>query len=446
MTISAGWNSFERVYEHGRVLAELQGMSQDAAKLAASPLWPLTDDDLTGCLHAAHHLEQAAAALQAQLVRQAVTRGLPAAQCHRSTTGWLRSLLRIDPQPARELSDAADVLGRLPGVEQAVLDGQVDLRQATVIAAAVDAVSTGLAESDEVSLAEATAVTRHAESVLVEMAGRLPAYQLRRIGERILDHVAPEVADRVQQTLLARQEARAHARRHFSLSLPVDGMVRLSGALGVEDAATVQAALHPLCTPAAAGDDSRSPGQRRADALAEVCRLALRTGQLPDDGGQPPQLAVTVAYDALTQTLGTAVTDTGERLSATTARRLACDARILPVVLGGAGQILDVGRARRLATGALRQALHVRDQGCAFPDCDRPPRWTDAHHITAWTNGGPTDLDNLVLLCGRHHRLIHGHTAGWKVRMGADRRPDFIPPPTVDPDQQPRRNLYHPRV
>jgi hypothetical protein len=144
--------------------------------------------------------------------------------------------------------------------------------------------------------------------------------------------------------------------------------------------------------------------------------------------------------------LGTGVTDSGERLSATAVRQLACDARILPVVLGGAGQVLDAGRSRRLATGALRQALCVRDRGCAFPDCDRPPRWTVAHHVISWLRGGRTSLDNLVLLCGRHHRLIHHPTAGWQIRLAADGQFDFIPPSTVDPARRPRRNIYHARI
>jgi hypothetical protein len=218
-------------------------------------------------------------------------------------------------------------------------------------------------------------------------------------------------------------------------------MVRLSGLLGTEDAAILQSALHPLCTPTL-GDD-RAPAQRRADALIDICRLALRTGRLPTDGGEPPQLAVTIAYHPLTSALGHAVTDTGQRLSAATARRLACDARLLPLVLGGTRQILDTGRTRRLATGPLRRALTARDQGCAFPDCDRPPRWTDAHHIREWTAGGTTDLDNLVLLCRRHHRLIHDPDPGWHIQLATDGRPDFIPPPHIDPDQHPRRNLFH---
>ncbi|MGK5678238.1 DUF222 domain-containing protein [Actinoplanes sp. URMC 104] len=422
------------------MLAEVQQLSEDAAKLAAAALWTLADGEIVDCLQTAYRVEQAAAALQMRLVQQADSRGLPAAQGHRTTAGWLRSRLLLDPLPARELAERAEALRRRPVVEQALLDGHVDGRQASVIANVVEELPDDL---PDVGPAETARIVEQAENTLIEMAARLSANQLRRVGDRILAHVAPEIAERADEAALARQEARAHQARGFTLSYPVNGQVRLSGTLGLEDAAVVHAALQPLCAPTP--DDQRRPAQRRADALVDVCRLALRTGELPESGGEAPQLAVTVAYDPLTQTLGGATTDTGQRLSGDTARRLACDARLLPAVLGGAGQILDVGRTNRLVTGPLRRALTLRDRGCAFPDCDRPPRWTDAHHITAWTAGGRTCLDNLVLLCRHHHRLIHQPAAGWQIRLGADRQPDFIPPPSVDPGRRPRRNLYHPR-
>ena len=125
-------------------------------------------------------------------------------------------------------------------------------------------------------------------------------------------------------------------------------------------------------------------------------------------------------------------------------RRLACDAAILPAVLGSTGQTLDVGRQRRLITGPLRRALVLRDRGCAFPGCDRPPRWCDAHHIHHWADGGTTSLTNAVLLCGHHHR--HLHHSDWTVRLGGDGHPEFIPPAWLDPDQLPRRNHYHRRT
>ena len=283
-----------------------------------------------------------------------------------------------------------------------------------------------------------------AEAALIDRAAQFPAHQLRRLGERILAHVAPEIADRADEATLRRLEARASRRRTLTLSQPREGLVHLFGTFSVEDAAVLHAALQPLCTPAAG--DERSAGQRRADALVDVCRLALRTGQLPEHGGEPPQVTVTIPYDPLTATLGTATADNGERLSADTARRLACDARILPIVLGGAGQVLDAGRSRRLATGPLRQALHPRDRGCAFPGCDRPPRWCDAHHLRPWSAGGRTSLDNLVLLCRLHHRTLHDPSSGWTARLARDDLPEFVPPPWTDPAQRPRRNLYHPRT
>ncbi|MCO8272917.1 HNH endonuclease [Actinoplanes sp. TRM 88003] len=437
------------------MLGDVQQLGRDAANLAATAVWTLADDELVSCLQVAYRAEQAVATLQARLTHQATVRGLPTRQGERGTTAWLRSLVPIDPGPARELADRADALARHPVLEQALIDGHLDGRQATAIAAATDNVATGLAElraadlqdpADQDPAAAATAaaeIVREAEATLIGMADRLPAYQLRSVGERVLSHVAPHLAERAEEMTLARQEERAHRARGFTLSAPVAGTVRLSGMVGVEDAALVQAALHPLCNPIA--EDERRPAQRRADALVEVCRLAMRTAELPQAGGEPAQLAVTVAYNPLTQTLGAATTDSGARLPAEAVRRLACDARILPVVLGTAGQVLDLGRTHRLATSALRRALAVRDGGCAFPDCDRPARWTDAHHMIAWTAGGATCLDNLVLLCRHHHRLIHHPLAGWRVRLGPDRLPEFLPPPSVDPDQQPRRNLFHQR-
>ncbi|MET8123821.1 HNH endonuclease signature motif containing protein, partial [Micromonospora sp. NPDC005291] len=119
-------------------------------------------------------------------------------------------------------------------------------------------------------------------------------------------------------------------------------------------------------------------------------------------------------------------------------------ATILPTVLGSTSQVLDVGRQRRLITGPLRRALVLRDHGCAFPGCDRPPRWCDAHHIQHWADNGDTALHNAVLLCGHHHR--HIHHSDWAVRLGGDGHPEFIPPAWLDPDQLPRRNQYHQRT
>jgi hypothetical protein len=450
------------------VLAVVEELSAETVKAASAPLWPASDPDVVGSLQAVHRWEQSLALLKTRLVREVETRGIRATEGHRTLTGWLRSRLLLDPWPARDLAEQADTLRRRPALEQALLDGLLDMRQVRVIAAAVNAIPTALAtaatpdapgeDTDAPAAApdsgatgpagadipNGTQIAHDAETALIDMAARFPAYRLRHLGHRILAHVAPEIADRADEAALRRQEARAHAGRSFTLSMPLDGMVRLAGALDVEAAAIVQGALDPLCVPTP-GDD-RSAGQRRADALVDVCRLAQRTGDLPDHGGEPPQVAVTVRLEALTRQLGAASLDNGERVSAATARRIACDARILPLVLGGPGQVLDAGRSRRLASGPLRRALVTRDRGCAFPSCDRPAKWCDAHHLKSWSTGGPTSLDNLVLLCRRHHRLIHDPSENWRIQLGHDHLPDFIPPPWTDLLQRPQRNLYHPRT
>jgi hypothetical protein len=195
---------------------------------------------------------------------------------------------------------------------------------------------------------------------------------------------------------------------------------------------------------AGCGWDERTAQQRRADALREVFAVAFASERLPDHGGDRPSVVVTVDYDAVSQRLGVGTLDTGERLSPEAVRRLACDARLIPAVLDGPGQPLDLGRERRLFTGAVRRALVLRDGGCAFPGCDRPPKWCDGHHCVHWLDGGPTRLDNGVLLCFYHHALIH--QGEWQARIAADLRPEFIPPPWVDPERKPQRNHRPPRT
>jgi hypothetical protein len=416
----------------GRVRDLVEELDAGAVTCADAPVWALPDADLAGCLDAAHRLEQAAAALKAHLVRQIDLRHLPAAQGRGGVARWLHARLHLDPQAARELVETATTLDRYPHLDRAYRAGAVHTRQVTAIGSALDDLPTDLDPP----------IADRAQTTLVHWAHELEPAKLRRIGARILEHVAPDLADQHDEAALRREEQRARRRRTFTLSTPFHGTVRVSGYLPVEDAAVVRAALDPLCAPRPG--DPRTPGQQRADALIDVCRLTLTGGQLPDNGGERPQIAVTVSYDALRDQLPQARLDTGETLSAGTARRLACDAHILPIVLGGASQILDVGRSRRLTTKALRRALVARDHGCTFPGCDRPPRWTAAHHLTHWADGGPTNLDNLTLLCGEHHHLIHD--GDWQTRLGDDHHPEFIPPAYLDTTRRPRRNIFHHRT
>lgn len=407
----------------------LKHLSTETAKLAATEVWPLRADEAVAALTDVWRVEQNLALLRLRLVRQVEALGVPPAQRFSSTASWLRARLHIDLGPAREWVRTAALLERRPVVAEAVPAAAIDIPQAAVIAAAVDDLPAQA--GDEVVAA--------AETTLIRQAADLEPARLRRVGERVLEQVAPHLAAQTEREALDAADARAHTHRSLTLTRPDDGQVRIHGTLTVEDTAIVAAALDPLCLPRP-GDD-RNAGQRRADALVDICRLALRTRHLPDNGGAPAQLAVTVPFDVLAAQLAAGTTDTGHHLAPAVIRRWACDAQLLPVVLGGAGQILDAGRTRRLATGAIRRAVIVRDRGCTFPSCDRQPRWCDIHHLIPWSQGGATALDNLVLLCRHHHRVIHdGH---WQARLNSDRLPEFVPPPWIDLKQQPRHNNYH---
>ncbi|WP_433651804.1 DUF222 domain-containing protein [Micromonospora zamorensis] len=416
------------------MLEELTQAETAVADCLDAPAWALPEHDLVAALDAAHRLEQRLAAVKLALVRELDGRGTGTAQGASSTVVWLRDRLRLSVSAARRLVDLADALDTgAPGVRAALASGDISVEQARVIG---DAVST-------VHTAAGAEAAGKAVGVLVEWAGQFEPTLLRKLGTRILDHVAPEVAEAAARAALEAEARRASRDRHVTLSELSDGRLRLAGSLDAESAGLLRAAIDPLTAPSGP-DDPRSPGQRRHDALADLCRFALRTGELPEHGGDPAQLVVTTSFETLTRQLDTGTLDTDLRLTPETVRRLACDAAILPAVLGGAGQTLDVGRQRRLVTGPLRRALVLRDRGCAFPGCDRPPRWCDAHHIHHWADGGSTSLANAVLLCAHHHR--HVHRGEWTVRLGGDGWPEFVPPAWLDPDRLPRRNQYHRRT
>jgi hypothetical protein len=408
-------------------------ISQSLAELGSKPTWALGDEELVVLLTDLHRVEQQAAALRLGWLAELDGRGVPVGRGAANTVGWLRGVLLIGAGAAARMLGLARGLRKAPATAAALAAGEVNTEQAQAI------VETLRHLPDEVS----PEVAGQVEAALLDHAEVIDAAGLRALGVRALAHVAPEVADEADRRALDAAEARAHQRRGLHLSPDSTGGVTLRGSLDSEAAAIVRAALDPLTKPSRAADgdgglDGRTAPQRRADALTEVCRAALGTNLLSTAGGEPVQLVVTCGFDALTRQLGVGMLDTGVRLSPETVRRLACDAVVLPAILGGASQVLDLGRQRRLFTGAVRRALVLRDGGCAFPACDRPPAWCQGHHIVSWLDHGDTDLDNGALLCGHHHRLIH--CGEWEVRLGADRLPEFLPPAWLDPERKPRRN------
>ncbi|MFK4297860.1 hypothetical protein ABH924_003016 [Arthrobacter sp. GAS37] len=212
----------------------------------------------------------------------------------------------------------------------------------------------------------------------------------------------------------------------------------------------------------AASLDRRTRAQKLLDGLLGACKISLATGALPAAGGQRPQIMATIDHRDLLAPLkeagqltflgqsgqpgrsggpqqGTGSFTFSGPVPAATLRKIACDADIIPVVLGGEGQVLDIGRASRIFPAHIRKAITARDKGCAFPSCTMPAPWCEAHHITYWSRGGPSSVENGTLLCSHHHHLIHKEE--WQIQVQAG-VPWFIPPPHIDPRQQPRKNHY----
>ena len=353
-------------------------------------------------------LQCQAARLAAQLARRVEVfdrRGAAAADGAVSSGGWLRSTCRMGPGEARQLVVTARRLAdALPATTAALAEGAISYRHACVLARASTDVPTELVAA--------------AEETLVDSARRFSPEDLRRVTvhwRHVID------ADE------ARAAAHAmHQRRYLSLATTFGGMVSIDGMLDPAAGAAVLAAVDALAAPQP--DDVRSAGQRRADALAELATRSL-AGGLPERGGERPHVLVTVDLSTLEARAGARAAELHRvgPVSGDTARRLACDASITRVLTDGPSEILDVGRRTRVVSPALRRALVVRDRGCVFPGCDRPPEWCDAHHLTFWADGGPTTLANLALVCAHHHQLLH--EGNWRLRrddagLVHARRPD----------------------
>ncbi|MBZ0171745.1 MAG: HNH endonuclease, partial [Phycisphaerales bacterium] len=210
-------------------------------------------------------------------------------------------------------------------------------------------------------------------------------------------------------------DERRHASRSLSAWVDEDGMVVVRGRLSPEVGAVLLRALEAAeerlfdLSKEASGDDTTG-AQRRADALGLIAEAALAHDLDPGTRGDRYQVVVHVDASTLSASeadgQGQAALQDGQRVSAETSRRLACDASTIEMLHDSQGNILDIGRKTRAIPTPIRRALDHRDQGCCrFPGCE--VTHCDAHHVEHWADGGETKLGNLVLLCRRHHRAVH---------------------------------------
>ena len=313
---------------------------------------------------------------------------------------WLRDRCRLSASAAAERVGVARQLEQLPKTELAFARGEVAYQHVAAIARAADHVG--------------VAAVRKEETSLLQAAGRMDPGQFT-------NH-AKDFEHRVDAASVLEEANRAHARRYFYVSEPIDGLVRLDGLLDVEGGAVLRSALNALVPPRK--DDERTPGQKRADALIQLCHQ--RAGR-QDGTGPRPQLIIRANLDTLAGTAGAPAgeLESGTPIPAETVRRLACDAAITRII--GAGELdVEISRAARTIPPSTRTALVHRDRHCVAGSCDRPPSWCDAHHRRHWSDGGRTTLANLVLLCRVHHNMVHEQ--GYELRQDTSGRWKLIPP------------------
>jgi hypothetical protein len=318
---------------------------------------------------------------------------------------WFQQAARVDRGPARRAMMLARSLDRRwSALAAAHAAGEVSTAQADVIAGALEDLP------DDVG----SEVLARAEAVLIGHAAEFAPKELRLLGRGILGVVALEVGEEQERRQLEDEERLARKKTCLTTHSHGDGSTTIK--ICVPDAAAdrLTTYLHAWTNPRR---PDGSPG--RTDAMAEL-PYATRLGQafcallehidpatLPVHGGTTTTVMVTIAMDQLMAGLGVASTGTDGRLTAGDVRRLACTANLVPVVLGGRSEVLDVGRAKRLFTAAQRRALAVRDKRCRAEGCDMPAAWSEAHHLHPWSRGGDTDLANAVLLCSHHHHRAH---------------------------------------
>ena len=328
---------------------------------------------------------------------------------------FLQDVLRVTATEAKRLERQVELLCPKVGITGQPIPPQLPAARAAMAAGAISR-----DHVNKIANAAELAPAEHADKIdaeLTELAHQFNPTQLARLGQRMVDALDPDGREPTDPTVVEAQNT-------LDLQEREDGSVTGRFRLGAESAAVLRSLLSPLAKPQP--DDDRTLSERQGDALAEVIGMAADSGKAPAEGGERPHIAVTVSLETLQTAIGRATLDNGQPLTPEQTRRLACDAGIIPIVLNTKSQPIDVGESKRLADKRLRRALAIRDKGCAAPGCARTPHQCHAHHIRHWADGGETRLENLVLVCPFHHRLLH-HTE-WQVHMhnGA---PVFTPPP-----------------
>ncbi|MBA2416530.1 MAG: DUF222 domain-containing protein [Geodermatophilaceae bacterium] len=373
--------------------------------LAEAPAWSMTAEEQRTALVGLSVAQARLVELRLRVLAAGDNNDIGKDEAASSTSAWLAHRTRQErPRAHADVRLALALDAGYDATRRALAGGVVNEAQARVI---VDAVA-DLPET-------VPSVDRgRAEAHLIGLAADYDAKALRVFGRKIFEVIDPDAAEKREGEKLAKQEREAARRAYLKIFDNGDGSVTGRFKIPVLHAAMLKKALHAITAPRATGNQGRvhPDGTKipHADLLGRAfCELIERfpTKRLPKAGGLNAIVVVTMTLEQLRSGLGAAGLDTGEDLSAGQTRRLACEAGIIPAVLGGKSQVLDLGRNSRFHDQPQRIALGIRDRGCTAENCDRPPGWCHAHHEKPWSQGGATSVEQGRLLCPWHHTKAH---------------------------------------
>ena len=319
-------------------------------------------------------------------VRELERRGVPEALHGLTATGWLRRFCQMTRRQASGVVKTARAMTHMPTVTHKALAGEVPPRSTQLLGQARDRHPGEFSDH---------------ETVFADVASYLSVSDLRKAINHWEQQVNyPKALDDVDKR---------DRRRSLYLASMLDGMGDIRGTLTPELFHLVDTVIDAQVNPTFLDrQDSRTPAQRRADALGDVCRFYLdHNNTLVTSAGEKPHVTITVDFDTLTSAVQRLPETAGMPVTPETIRRITCDAGIIPMVLGSESEPLVVGRKTRTIPTGIRRALDNRDGGCTWDGCGAPASWCDAHHLIHWADGGNTSLDNLALLCRKHHTATH---------------------------------------
>ncbi len=328
-----------------------------------------------------------------------------------TATWWADATHRTRATAHRDVKLAV-ALSRFTALAEALAQGRVNTEQAHAIARALGDLETDGPEELE------PVVVEQAEKHLVDCADGFDAKHLRVLGRHVLTVVAPEVGEAHEAKLLEDEERRAAERTRLTFASDGHGMVHGRFSIptlhGAMLAKAIQALTWATQDPAEVRQTRPTP-VAAGQAFTELLER-LDAKDLPSVGGVGATVVVTMTIDSLMGGLAAAALDTGEVISAGAARRLACEAGVIPMVLGGKSEVLDVGRRRRFHTRAQRLAIAQRDKTCVVGGCDAPPSRCHVHHVIPWSEGGGTSVKDGRLYCSAHHAMVHDPKRSGRLR------------------------------